>query len=53
MPQSASSEPTERSIPPVRTTNVIPMETTKRIETLVSRFSTLACVRKLSCVAEK
>jgi hypothetical protein len=52
-PESASSEPTERSIPPVSTTNVIPIETTNRIELLVSRFSTFAVVKKSGCVTAK
>ena len=50
---SASSEPTERSMPAVSTTNVMPIETTQRIETLVRRFSTFCCVKKLSWVNEK
>ncbi len=53
IPDSASSEPTDRSMPPVRTTNVIPIDTTQRIETLVRRFSMFAWVRKLSWVIEK
>ena len=53
MPESASSEPTDRSMPPVSTTNVIPIETTKRIELEVSRFSTFACERKSGWLSEK
>ena len=53
IPDSASSEPTERSIPPVSTTKVIPIETTKRIEMPVRRFSMFACEKKSGCVSEK
>ena len=53
IPESASSEPTDRSIPAVRTTNVMPIETTQRIETLVSRFSMFAWVKKCVWVNEK
>jgi hypothetical protein len=35
----------------VRTTNVIPIDTTQRIDTLVSRFSMFELVMKLFCVA--
>ena len=52
IPERASNEPTERSIPPVSTTNVIPIETTQRIDELVSRFSRFAWVKKVFCVAE-
>ena len=40
-------------MPAVSTTNVMPIETTHRIETLVSRFSMFCCVKKLSWVTEK
>ena len=53
IPERASSDPTDRSMPAVSTTNVMPIETTHRIETLVSRFSTLGDVRNRSCVSEK
>ena len=53
IPESASSEPTERSIPAVITTNVMPIETTQRIETLVSRFSMFAWVKKCVWLNEK
>ena len=53
IPDSASSEPTDRSIPPVSTTKVIPIETTKRIELPVSRFSMFAWEKKSGCVSEK
>ena len=48
----AASRPRGRCRP-VSTTNVIPIETTQRIETLVSRFSMFCCVKKLSWVTEK
>ena len=41
-PDSATTAPTERSMPPVRTANVIPIDTTQRIDTLASRFSMFA-----------
>ena len=53
IPDSASSDPTDRSMPPVRTTNVIPIETTHRIETPWSMFWRFALVRKSLWVAEK
>ena len=53
IPVSASSEPTDRSMPAVSTTKVMPMETTQRIETLVRRFSTFCFEKKLSWVNEK
>ena len=53
IPESASREPTERSIPPVSTTNVIPIETTNRIELPVRRFSMFACEKKSGWVSEK
>ncbi len=53
IPERASSEPTDRSMPAVSTTNVMPIETTQRIETLVSRFSMLAWVRKFVWDAAK
>ena len=40
-------------MPPVSTTNVIPIETTNRIELLVRRFSMFALVKKSGCVIEK
>ena len=40
-------------MPAVSTTNVMPIETTQRIETLVSRFSMLAWVRKFVWEAAK
>ena len=53
IPDSASREPTERSMPAVSTTKVMPIETTQRMETLVRRFSMFACVKKLSWLTEK
>ncbi len=53
IPESASSDPTDRSIPAVMTTNVMPIETTHRIETLVSMFSMFAWVKKCVWVNEK
>jgi len=41
-PERATTAPTDRSMPPVRTTNVMPIATIQRIDTLPSRFSTLA-----------
>ncbi len=46
MPERASIAPTERSIPAVSTTKVIPIETTQRIETPVRRFSMFGPVKK-------
>ena len=40
-------------MPAVSTTNVMPIETTHRIETLVRRFSTFAWVKKFVWVNEK
>ena len=53
MPISASVDPTERSMPAVSTTNVIPIDTTQRIETLVRRFSMFGRVKKFSWVSER
>ena len=52
-PSARASSPTDRSIPAVSTTNVMPIETTKRIETLVRRFSMFGRVKKFSWVSER
>ena len=53
IPESASSEPTDRSMPAVSTTNVMPIETTQRIETLVSRFSMFGVGEEVVWLNEK
>ncbi len=47
-PDSASTEPTERSMPPVRMTNVIPTASTMRNALLMNRFASTPTDRKLS-----
>ena len=46
IPVKATTEPTERSIPPVRITNVMPMASTPLIDVCSRMFEILPGVRK-------
>ena len=47
MPPNARTDPTDRSIPPVRITNVIPMARSPFTEVCRSTFSRLRTFRKM------